>query len=74
MHNAVMLCVCVLYYTVYTVLCIYIYIYIYTAAQILGSVRFLMFFKGDSSAHQGCIYSIKNTEKNSNIVKSYCNF
>ncbi len=29
----------------------------------LGSVRFFMFFKGVSSAHQGCIYSIKNTEK-----------
>ncbi len=30
----------------------------------LGSVRFLLFFKEVSSAHQGCIYSIKNTEKN----------
>ncbi len=29
----------------------------------LGSVRFLMFFKEVSSAHQGCIYLIKNTEK-----------
>ncbi len=35
----------------------------YTPLKSLGSVRFLMFFKGVSSAHQGCIYSIKNTEK-----------
>jgi len=28
-----------------------------------------MFLKEDSSAHQGCIYLIKNTTKNSNIVK-----
>ncbi len=39
-------------YTVYTL-----------ALKSLGSVRFLMFFKGVSSAHQCCIYSIKNTEK-----------
>ncbi len=32
-----------------------------TALKILGSLRFFM---GVSSAHQGCIYSIKNTEKN----------
>ncbi len=25
-------------------------------------------------AHQGCIYLIKNTEKNTKIVKHYCNF
>ncbi len=31
-------------------------------------------FKGVSSAYQDCIYSIKNPERNSNIVKSYCNF
>ncbi len=44
---------------------IIIYIYIYTLPlKSLGSVRFLMFFlKGVSSAHQGRIYSIKNTEK-----------
>ncbi len=30
----------------------------------LGSVRFFMFFKEVSSAHQGCSYLIKNTEKN----------
>ncbi len=44
----------------------------YTAAQKFGISKI---FKGVSSAHQGCIYLIKNTEKkNSNIVKSYCNF
>ncbi len=43
----------------------YIYIYIYTLPlKSLGSVRFLMFFKEVSFAHQGCIYLIKNTEKN----------
>jgi len=36
----------------------------------LGSVRFLMFLKEYSYAHQGCIYLIKNAnQKNSNIVK-----
>ncbi len=38
-------------------------LYIYTAAQKFGISKILMFFKGVSSAHQGCIYSIKNTEK-----------
>ncbi len=45
----------------------------YTAIQCLGSVKFVMFFKEASSAHQGCIYLMKNTEKNSNIVKYYWN-
>ncbi len=50
-------------------------LYMYTATQKFGiSKIFNVFFMGVSSAHQGCIYSIKNTEKNSNIVKSYCNF
>ncbi len=42
---------------------IYIYIYIYTATQKFGISKIFMFFMGVSSAHQGCIYSIKNTEK-----------
>ncbi len=47
----------------------------HTLPPILGiSKIFNVFFTGVSSAHQGCIYSIKNTEKNSNIVKFYCNF
>jgi len=32
-----------------------------------------MFLKEVSSAHQGCIYLIKNTNKNGNIVKYYYN-
>ncbi len=47
--------------------------YLYILYLNLGSVRFLMFFKGFSSA-QVCIDLIKNTEKNCNIVKYYCNF
>ncbi len=31
----------------------------------------LMFLKEVSSAHQACIYLIKNTEKNSTIMKYY---
>ncbi len=46
---------------------LYIYIYIYS----LWSVRFLMFFKEVSYAHRGCIYLIKNTEKNCNIVQYF---
>ncbi len=42
---------------------IYIYVYIYKKLKSLGSVRFFMFFKEVSSARQGCIYLIKNTEK-----------
>jgi len=37
------------------------------------SVRFFMFLKEVTSAHQGCNYLIKNTKKNSNIVKYYYN-
>uniref|UniRef100_A0A8C1LYP7 Complement factor H like 1 n=1 Tax=Cyprinus carpio TaxID=7962 RepID=A0A8C1LYP7_CYPCA len=37
----------------------------------LETLLFLMFLKEVSSAHQACIYLIKNTEKNSNIVKYY---
>ncbi len=40
----------------------------YTAIQCLGSVKFVMFFKEASSAHQGCIYLIKNTEKKTVIL------
>ena len=39
----------------------------------LEPLRFLMFLKEVSSAHQGYIYLIKNTVKNSNIVKYYYN-
>ncbi len=46
----------------------------YTAAQKFGISKIFNVFKGVSSAHQGCTYSIKNTEKNCNIVKSYWNF
>ncbi len=49
--------------------------FMYTAAQKFAISKIFNVFKGVSSAHQGCIYSIKNTKKkNSNIVKSYCNF
>ncbi len=53
--------------------CINFSMYLYILYLNLGSVRFLMFFKGFSSA-QVCIDLIKNTEKNCNIVKYYCNF
>ncbi len=49
-------------------------IYIHTLPlKSLGSVRFFMFFKDVSSAHHGCIYLIKNTDKNCYFVKYYCN-
>ncbi len=54
--------------------CVFIYVYVHTATQKFGISKISMFFKVASSAHQGCIYSIKNTEKNGNIVKSCCNF
>ncbi len=69
-HNNIVVCNIFIHTHTY----IYIYTYIYTAAQKFGISKFLTFFKGVSSAHQGCIYSIKNTGKKSNIVKSYCNF
>ncbi len=43
---------------IYTAYC-FIYIYIHTAAQKFGNSKILVFFKGVSSAHQGCIYLIK---------------
>ncbi len=46
----------------------------YTAAQKFGISKVFNIFKGVSSAHQVYIYSTKNTEKNCNIVKSYCIF
>ncbi len=39
-----------------------------------GISKIFYVFKGVSSAHQGCVYSIKKYRKNINIVKSYCNF
>uniref|UniRef100_A0A8C1H5W6 Dynamin-type G domain-containing protein n=1 Tax=Cyprinus carpio carpio TaxID=630221 RepID=A0A8C1H5W6_CYPCA len=39
----------------------------------LETLLFLMFLKEVSSAHQACIYLIKNTEKKCNIVKYYYN-
>ncbi len=54
---------------------LHIYIYTYTAAQKFEkfgiSKMFYVFFKEVSSAHQGCIYLIKNTEKNVYFVKYY---
>ncbi len=50
----------------------FIHIHTHTAVQKLGSVRFVMFFKEASFAHQGCIYLMKNTKINSNIVNYYC--
>ncbi len=35
----------------------------HTAAQKFGISKIFMFYKGVSFAHQGWIYSIKNTEK-----------
>ncbi len=40
-----------------------IYIYKYTAAQTFGIRKISQVFKRVSSAHYGCIYSIKNTGK-----------
>ncbi len=45
----------------------------YTALQIIRR-SFTVLFNGVSSAQHGYAYSIKNTEKNTNIVKYYCNF
>ena len=39
----------------------------------LETLLFLMFLKEVSSAHQACIYLIKNTEKKCNIVIYYYN-
>ncbi len=39
----------------------------------LDTLLFLMFLKEVSYAHQACIYLIKNTEKNNNIVKYFYN-
>uniref|UniRef100_A0A8C1GL86 Uncharacterized protein n=1 Tax=Cyprinus carpio TaxID=7962 RepID=A0A8C1GL86_CYPCA len=51
----------------------YIHTYIYTVqVKSLETLLFLMFLKEVSSAHQACIYLIKNTEK-SNIVIYYYN-
>ncbi len=36
---------------------------VYTATQKFGISKIFNVFKGVSSAHQGCIYSIKNTVK-----------
>ncbi len=41
--------------------CVCVYIYIYTASQKFGISMICNVFKGVSSAHQGCIYSIKKT-------------
>ncbi len=46
----------------------------YTAVQKFEISKIFHVFNGVSYAHQGCIYFIKNTEKNSNIVKYYCIF
>ncbi len=46
---------------------------VYTAVQKFGISKIFSVF-WVSYAHQGCIYLIKITEKNSNIVKYYCNF
>ncbi len=58
----------------------YVYVYTHTAAQKFGISKICKVFKGVSSAHQGCIYSIRNTEKNSSelllqflILVSYFN-
>ncbi len=42
---------------------LHLYIYKYTAAQTFGIRKISHVFKRVSSAHYGCIYSIKNTEK-----------
>ena len=47
---------------------------IYTVqVKSLETLLFLMFLKEVSSAHQACIYLIKNTEKKCNIVIYYYN-
>ncbi len=66
--------VCSLQYSVVYSTCsrpIWFLFYIYTAVQKFGISKI---FNGVSDAHQGCIYLIKNTEKNSNVVKYYFNF
>ncbi len=39
----------------------------------LEPVRFFLFLKEATYAHQGCIYLITNDSKNSNSVKYYYN-
>ncbi len=51
---------------------IFNFINFYLQLESLGSVRFLIFLKEASYAHQGCIYLIKNAVI-SNIVKYYYN-
>ncbi len=45
----------------------------YTTVHFWDQTDFFMFLKELSFAHKGCIYLIKNREKNSNIVKYYYN-
>ncbi len=46
----------------------------YTTVRRLKIIKtFLMFLKEISYVHQACIYLIKNTTKNSTIVKYYSN-
>ncbi len=52
---------------IYIHIYIYIYIYTHTADQKFGISTIFYVFKEVSSAHPGCIYLIKNTEK------KYCN-
>ncbi len=47
--------------------------FICSTGQMSGHITILMFLKEVSYAHQASIYLIKNTDKNSNIVKYYYN-
>ncbi len=58
----VCVCVCMCVYTLYILL-----------VKSFWTVRFVMFFKEVSSAHQACIYLIRRTEKNSKLFKYFCN-
>ncbi len=46
------------FFLLYVCMCVFIH-----CAQKIEISKIFYVFKGVSSAHQGCIYSIKNTEK-----------
>ncbi len=51
----------------------YIYIYIYIYVALILYIKIFNVFKEVSYAHQGCIYLIRNTDKNWIFLKYYCN-
>ncbi len=72
----VCLCVCArAHVCVFVCVCLYVCVYILYILLVKSfwTVRFVMFFKEVSSAHQACIYLIRRTEKNSKLFKYFCN-